>query len=112
VTFAPGVAHRFWNAGEDELVGSGYIRPPDNIEYFLTEIYASMRRSGGERPGFFDAAHLSQRYRSEFEMVAVPAPVRWLVFPVLAAAGRLLGLHRRFADAPAPVRRPRPGNGV
>jgi quercetin dioxygenase-like cupin family protein len=105
VTFPPGDAHRFWNAGEEELVCTGAIRPPDNVEYYLTEVYASMRRNGGTRPGFFDAAYLSHRYRSEFEMLEVPRPVRRLVFPVLAVAGRLLGLHRRFAGAPEPVRR-------
>jgi quercetin dioxygenase-like cupin family protein len=111
VTFAPGESHRFWNAGGDELVGTGYIRPPDNIEYFLTEMYASMRRNGRDRPGLFDGAYLSQRYRHEFEMTEVPAPVRRLVFPVIAAVGRLLGKHRRFAGAPEPVKRPRPGEG-
>ena len=105
VTFAPGEAHRFWNAGDDELVCSGFVRPPDNFEYFLTEVYASMRRGGGDRPGLFDGAYLGHRYRSEFEMVDVPAPVRRLLFPVIAAAGRLLGLHRRFPDAPEPVTR-------
>ena len=105
VTFAPGVAHRFWNAGAGELVGSGHIRPPDNIEYFLTEMYASMRRGGGDRPGLFDGAYLGHRYRSEFELLEVPAPVRRLVFPAIAAAGRLLGRHRRFADAPEPMTR-------
>jgi succinyl-CoA synthetase beta subunit len=38
-------------------------------------------------------------------MTEIPAPVRRLVFPAVAAAGRLLGLHRRFADAPQPARR-------
>ena len=112
VTFAPGVGHRFWNAGEDELVGSGFIRPPDNVEYFLTEIFASTRRNGGRRPGLFDAAYLSLRYRSEFEMLGIPRPVRRLLFPVIVAIGRLFGRDRRFADAPEPVRRPRPRNGV
>ena len=108
VTFAPGESHRFWNAGDDDLVASGYIRPPDNIEYFLTEMYASMRRKGGDRPGPFDAAYLSHRYHSEFEMTELPKPVRRLVFPVIAAVGGRLGLARRFADAPPPVTRPRP----
>jgi quercetin dioxygenase-like cupin family protein len=105
VTFAPGDPHRFWNAGDEQLVCTGVIRPPDNVEYFLGEIFASTKRNGGKRPGLFDAAYLSHRYRSEFEMLEVPAPVRRLVFPVLAAAGRLLGLQRRFAGAPEPVRR-------
>jgi len=48
------------------------------------------------------------RYRSEFELLAIPVPVRRLVFPVVAAVGSRLGLARRFAGAPEPVRRPRP----
>ena len=107
VTFAPGEAHRFWNAGDDELVCTGFVCPPGNLEYFLTEMYASMRRNGGDRPGLFDAAYLGQRYRSEFEMTEVPLLVRRLLFPIVAAAGKLLGLHRRFADAPQPVTRRR-----
>ena len=80
--------------------------PPGNLEYFLTEMYASMRREGRERPGPFDGAYLGRRYRSEFEMTEIPAPIRRLVLPLVAAGGKLLGLHRRrFADAPEPVGR-------
>jgi quercetin dioxygenase-like cupin family protein len=105
VTFAPGEMHRFWNAGDDELVCSGYVRPPDNLEYYLTHIYASTREHGGKRPRLFDAAYLMSRYRSEFGMADIPAPVQRVVFPVVVAVGRLFGLHRRFADAPEPVTR-------
>jgi quercetin dioxygenase-like cupin family protein len=104
VAFAPGVVHRFWNAGDDELVLTGTIRPPGNVEYFLGEVFASTARTGGERPGFFDAAWLSHRYRTEFAMTEIPAPVRRLVFPLVAAAGRLLRRDRRFAGAPEPLR--------
>jgi hypothetical protein len=86
-------------------VVTGYVRPPDNVEYFLTEIYASMGRHGGQRPGMFDGAYLSQRYRSEFGMLEVPTPVQRILFPVIVAVGRVLGWHRRFADAPEPVSR-------
>ena len=47
-----------WNAGDDELVCIGFVRPPGSLEYFLTEMYASMRRKGGDRPAFFDGAYL------------------------------------------------------
>ncbi len=57
VSFAPGEAHRFRNPGDEELVGRGYVRPPDNLEYYLTEIYASTKRTGGKRPGLYDAAY-------------------------------------------------------
>jgi quercetin dioxygenase-like cupin family protein len=105
VTFKPGEPHKFWNAGDDDLRCMGYIEPADNVEYFLTEIYDSTRRNGGTRPDPFEAAFLTTRYRSEFTMQEIPAAVQRLVFPVQVAIGRLLGRYRRYADAPAPVRR-------
>jgi mannose-6-phosphate isomerase-like protein (cupin superfamily) len=103
VTFPPGDAHRFWNPGPDDLVCTGYIEPADNIEFFLGEIFASTKRRGGTAPDPFDAAFLSWRYRSEFTMVAIPAPVRRFVFPLIVAVGTLLGKYRKYADAPSPV---------
>jgi quercetin dioxygenase-like cupin family protein len=104
VVFKAGEAHRFWNAGDGELRGTGYIEPADNIEYFLTEIFDSMKRNG-RRPDPFEAAFLMRRYRSEFTMVEIPAAVRRFVFPIQVAIGTLLGKYRRYADAPEPVRR-------
>ena len=46
VTFKAGEAHRFWNAGQDDLVCSGFVEPADNIEYFLAAIYASTKEIG------------------------------------------------------------------
>jgi quercetin dioxygenase-like cupin family protein len=108
VTFGPGEPHRFWNAGEDELKCTGYIRPPDSIEYFLGELYASQKRGAGGRPDPFDAAYLAWRYRDEFGMAAIPAFVRRFVFPVQVALGTLLGKYRKYADAPPPVQGTRP----
>lgn len=112
VTFAPGEVHRFWNAGDDELIGTGFVRPPDNLEYFLSQIYASTKANGGRRPRLFDAAYLTSRYRSEFGMADIPGPVQRLVFPIVVAVGRLFGLDRRFAGAPEPVSRSRPADSV
>ncbi|MBC7843255.1 MAG: cupin domain-containing protein [Gemmatimonadaceae bacterium] len=105
VCFKPGDTHRFWNAGADDLHCTGYIEPVDNIEYFLSEIFASQARSGGTRPDLFDAAFLAVRYRSEFVLAEIPAAVQKLFFPVVVAAGQLLGRYARYADAPEPVSR-------
>jgi len=103
--FKPGEAHRFWNAGQDDLICRGYIEPADNVEYFLTEIFAAAKRGGGGRPDLMDAAFLMTRYRSEFSMVEIPAAVQRFVFPLQVALGKLLGRYRKYADAPEPVRR-------
>lgn len=105
VAFKPGEAHRFWNAGDGDLLCSGYVEPADNVEYLLTELFESTKRNGGTRPDPFEAAFLMTRYRTEYAMLEVPAMVRRFVFPLLVAMGRLLGRYRRYADAPEPVRR-------
>jgi len=105
VAFKAGEVHRFWNDGDDDLVGTGYIEPPDNIEYFLTQLFDSTRRNGGKAPNPFEAAFLIRRYRSEFAMLEIPALVQLTIFPILVAIGTLLGKYRRYADAPEPVRR-------
>lgn len=105
VIFKAGVAHRFWNAGEEELHCSGYIEPADNIEYFLGELFDSTKRNGGRRPSLLEIAFLARRYRAEFGVLEVPAAVQRIVFPLQAGVGRLLGKHARYADAPEPIRR-------
>jgi quercetin dioxygenase-like cupin family protein len=105
VTFKAGEAHRFWNAGPGDLHCTGYIEPPDNVEFFLTALYDSTKRSGGHRPDPFDAAFLAHRYRSEFALVEIPAAVQRFVFPLQVALGKLLGKYGKYADAPEPMHR-------
>ena len=106
ITFKAGEPHKFWNAGDVELRCAGYIEPADNIEFFLGALYDSTKRNGGTRPDPFDAAFLITRYRSEFAMVEIPAPVQRVVFPLQVMLGRILGKYARYSDAPEPVRRP------
>jgi quercetin dioxygenase-like cupin family protein len=102
VHFEKGIVHRFWNAGDDPLRCSGEIWPPDNIEYFLGEIYRSMREGSSNRPQIFDAAFLLNRYSSEFDMHEIPNFVKKVIFPITLFIGKLKGKHKKFAGAPAP----------
>lgn len=99
-TFAPGIAHRFWNAGETPLRCKGEIWPPHNIEYFLGEIFRSTRESANGRPETFDAAYLLRKYRSEFDMMGIPTFVKKVIFPLVVFIGKLSGKDRRFENAP------------
>lgn len=105
VIFKPGEPHRFRNAGNTNLRVTGYIEPADNMEYLLTQLYASMKQRGGAGPDPFDAAFLMRRYRSEMAMLDIPDAVQLVVFPAQVVLGTLLGLYRKYADAPEPVRR-------
>lgn len=100
--FPAGIPHRFWNAGDVDLKCRAYVQPPDNIEFFLTEIFAAQKRGKGGRPDLFDSAFLIWRYRTEYGMFVVPALVQKIVFPIVVLVGTLLGRYRKFANAPEP----------
>jgi uncharacterized cupin superfamily protein len=104
VVFAPGVAHKFWNAGEDELRCTGYIKPANTIVFFLSSIYAAQNKTGTERPELFDAAYLVTRYASEYHMNEMPWLARKIIVPIVYRIGKLLGKYKHFKDAPAPVK--------
>ena len=103
-TFQAGDPHRFWNAGNEPLICKGWIKPADNIEYFLTEIYKSTKANGGKQPSQFDGAWLMKRYQSEFDMTDIPSFVKKVIFPVVLFFGKLAGKHKKFEDAPEPVK--------
>ena len=102
VLFKAGVAHKFWNAGNEPLIGKGYITPAYNIVYFLSEIYKSANSNRG-RPGLYDSAFLIDRYKSEFGMLEIPGFVQKILFPLVLFFGNILGKQKKFANAPRPI---------
>jgi mannose-6-phosphate isomerase-like protein (cupin superfamily) len=102
VVFKAGEPHKFWNAGNDTLVFAGFLTPADNIIYFLSKLYESINANGG-RPAMYDAAFLLSRYRSEFAMLEIPSFVQKFVFPLILFFGNLVGLNKKYHDAPEPV---------
>lgn len=98
--FEAGIPHRFWNAGTEPLLCTGWVKPAHNFEYFLTGIYDSMKENGGKQPGAFDAAWLLSRYRSEFDMLDIPGFVKKAIFPIALFFGNLQGKHQKFKGAP------------
>jgi quercetin dioxygenase-like cupin family protein len=103
MTFAPGIAHRFWAEGDEVLRCTGTIRPPDNVAYFLTEIYASTQRNGGTKPDDLEAAYLMHKYRREFDMTEIPGFVKGVIFPILRTIGHLTGRYARYRNGPDPI---------
>ena len=103
IVFRAGEPHRFWNAGDDDLLCTAFIKPAGNAEFFLAALFASQKQNGGRRPGLFDIAFLCRRYRTEYRLLDIPKPVERLLFPLVVALGTALGRYRKYADAPAPL---------
>jgi quercetin dioxygenase-like cupin family protein len=104
VVFKRGVPHRFWNAGDDILHCTGWVKPANTIVFYLTSVYAAQNKTGTARPETFDGAYLLKRYASEYDMAELPKFVKKIIIPVTYYMGRLLGKYKHFKNAPDPVR--------
>lgn len=104
VMFTRGTPHKFWNAGEDILHCTGYVKPANTLVFFLSSIYAAQNKSGTAQPEKFDGAYLLTRYASEYDMAEIPAFVKKVILPITYIIGQLLGKYKHFKNAPAPVK--------
>lgn len=103
-SFSKNTPHRFWNAGEDELVINGWVKPANSIIFFLTALYESQKKSGSGRPGAFDAAYLMTRYKHEYGLPEVPSFVKSVIMPITYFTGQMLGKYKKFEGAPEPLK--------
>ncbi len=104
ILFKRGTPHRFWNAGEEVLNCTGWIKPANTIVFFLSAIYAAQHKSGKGQPESFDGAYLMHRYRSEYDLPEIPTIVKKTIIPLTYYIGRLLGKYKHFRHAPQPVK--------
>jgi quercetin dioxygenase-like cupin family protein len=103
VYFKRGTPHRFWNAGEDILHCTGYVKPANTLVFYLSAVYAAQNKTGTERPEKFDGAYLMTRYASEYDMPELPHFVKKVIVPITYNIGRLLGKYKHFKNAPEPL---------
>lgn len=104
VTFLRGTWHRFWNAGEDVLNCKGWIKPADNIEYFLGEIYKAIDAGKNHQPEPSAATFLMMKYKSEFDVAGIPGFVKKVIMPLQYFIGRITGAYKRFGNSPPAVK--------
>ena len=104
VLFKRNTMHRFWNAGEDLLECTGWVKPANSLDYFLTGIYNSMNKSKKPAGDPFDSAFLITRFRSEYDLLVIPKFVKRVIMPLTVFVGKILGKYHHFADAPKPLK--------
>jgi quercetin dioxygenase-like cupin family protein len=103
VTFCRNTPHRFWNAGDEEMVISSWIKPANSIIFFLSTLYDARKKSGSHRPELFDAAYLTKRYKNEYALTELPPFVKKVIIPITYQIGVMLGKYKKFKDAPEPL---------
>jgi quercetin dioxygenase-like cupin family protein len=103
-----GVAHEWWNSGDEELNAVLEFRPAGRFADFISTYFglaAAGQVDDAGMPGRLQSAVTLHEYRDTVVLTAIPTVVRMLGLPFLAAVGRLLGLR---PDYPYP---PRQGAG-
>jgi len=93
-TFAAGAVHCWWNAGEDLLELSGRAVPAVDLDRYLQGILAVINAGADGKPSLFYLAHVLWRHRRTQAIVAPPAPVQRVLFPLVLMIGRILGKYR------------------
>lgn len=84
-------AHRWWNAGDDELYYRYNITPALHFMEIIGCIYRSANERGHVQPSLLDASIVLTRYRDEYEPIFLPPPIRLFGLPLLALLGSLNG---------------------
>jgi hypothetical protein len=89
----PAYPYAIDNGAGERLTFLGVVRTPDGDR---------AEAEGIAQPGAGPPI-LITRYRSEYAMLAIPAPVQRLLFPLVLFFGRLLGRYDKYKNAPEPI---------
>ena len=103
VTVEPGTAHKFWNAGDDEVRFVCTVTPALQFERLIATMYSLAAAGKTNRKGMPSPLRLAPIANHHFDDVRLPTIPQWLqkVGLVLGApAGRLLGYGPTFDPIP------------
>ena len=104
VTVPAGMAHRFWNAGDDEAHFVCEVRPALQFEQLLETMFALAADGKTNRKGMPNPVRLAVIANAHFDTVRLPFPPAWLQRVGLALGaplGRLVGYRATYGSARA-----------
>jgi quercetin dioxygenase-like cupin family protein len=99
VTVPAGMAHKFWNAGDDEAHFVCEVRPALQFEELLETMFALAADGKTNRKGMPNPLRLAVIANAHFDTVRLPFPPAWMQKAGLllgAPLGRLLGYRPTY----------------
>jgi quercetin dioxygenase-like cupin family protein len=103
---APGVAHTWWNAGEDELVFRCEIRPALQFESLIETMFALAadgKTNAKGMPNPFRLAVIANAYFDTVQLPVIPAWMQKAGSSVGALAGKAMGYRPTYVPEPASI---------
>jgi len=95
-----GTAHKFWNAGDDEVRFVCEVRPALQFESLLETMFALAADGKTNKKGMPNPLRLAVIAKSHFDTVRLPQPPAWIQRAGLALGaplGRVLGYGPTYA---------------
>ncbi len=92
--FPKGRAHRWWNAGNEELVFRGVAKPAVDLDRYLQAMFEVINAGKAGRPPLYYMAHVLYRHRKTQTALMMPPRVQSIVLPILVGMGTLLGKYK------------------
>ena len=102
--FPKGSAHRWWNAGDDELEFRGIATPAVDLDRFLHALFEVLNAGDSGRPPLFYLAHVLYRHRKTQTILVVPRIVQSVMLPITVAIGSVVGKYRGTSWPGCPAR--------
>jgi len=102
VVVEPQMAHKWWNAGEDELVFRCEVRPALQFEQLIETMFGLAADGKTNRKGMPNPMRLAVIANHHFEDVQLPVVPRWMQKAALALGapiGRSLGFQPHYTPA-------------
>jgi mannose-6-phosphate isomerase-like protein (cupin superfamily) len=102
----PRVTHKWWNAGEDELVFRCEVRPALQFERMIETMFGLAADGKTNRKGMPNPLRLAVIANHHFADVHLPVVPRWMQKAALAMGaplGRMLGYQPHYAPAGEPA---------
>ncbi|MCP9488033.1 MAG: cupin domain-containing protein [Gaiellaceae bacterium MAG52_C11] len=100
----PGTAHRFWNAGDQDVRFTVEVRPALQFESLIETMFTLAARGKTNRKGLPNPLRLAVIAQAHFDTVRLPFPPPALQRAALALGaplGKALGYHETVTRTPA-----------
>jgi mannose-6-phosphate isomerase-like protein (cupin superfamily) len=102
LTIHPGVSHRFWNAGDDELHFRATVTPALEFESLIETMFALAAEGKTNRKGMPNPLRLAVIARGHFDVVrlpVIPHSLQRLALRLGAPLGKAMGYGPTYAPA-------------
>jgi quercetin dioxygenase-like cupin family protein len=99
ITVRPGVAHDWWNEGEDEAHVVVEVRPGERFEELIKNGFGLAQDGHTDEKGMPNALQLALFAREFEDVIVFTSPPRWaqrVAFGALAPVGRALGYRGSY----------------